>query len=251
MKRLGIVFLVCLVVLPWSALAGPPKSLEQTLQAEGRFSTYLALRQVAGLSKARPSKSPRTFLVPNDAAFAAVPAAELERLKSDPARARAYLDMLTLQGKVSARDLADATPGRGRRHLTAQGSTLVISNGADAAAAEPAPVAVPAPTTAGSGNDLLIETPTIPNITPPPAPTPPPEQTTTAAPPPLLDLSIEFSEPIMIQIVPTPSTETPGLDVTGLPATSQFTSVRIVPSSSDGPVNELSSSLIQIFDLSN
>jgi hypothetical protein len=174
MKRLGLVLMVCLVAMPLSALAASAKrqgqsqsngmSLEQTLQAEGRFTTYLALRQLAHLNQGHPANGPSTFLAPNDAAFAALPAGELDRLKSDPARLRKFFDTYTLAGRVTAADMVG--PGRSQSHhfKSTGGASLEFS---------PAPAAPVAPTATGAVGPIgpAAPAPAAPTPAAPEAPT--------------------------------------------------------------------------------
>ena len=135
MKRFGpIALLVCLVMLPLASWAGaPPKSMEQTLESAGRFNTYLALQKLAGPAKGKAAKGPHSFLVPNDAAFAAMPPGELEKIKSNPALARKFLDLHTLPGHVTLDDMVGADHSQSRRFKSQQGAMLEFTAGKSAA----------------------------------------------------------------------------------------------------------------------
>jgi hypothetical protein len=114
------------------------------LQSEGRFTTYLALRQLAEKGKAHPESGPHTYLAPNDAAFAALPAGELDRLKSDPALLRKFFDPHTLSGRVTVADMVG--PGRSQSHrFKSMSDTSLEFSPAPAAPAAPTATTAVAP----------------------------------------------------------------------------------------------------------
>lgn len=203
MKRFGpIALLVCLVTMPLASWAGgPPKSLEQTLQAAGRFNTYLALQKIAGAGKGNGAHGPQTFLVPNDAAFAAMPPGELAKLKANPGQLRKFLDLYTLPGKVTLDDMVGANHSQSHRFKSKQGATLEFTAGKSAGkhgpkAKEPdgiadasdgkAPSEDAAPAVDAPAAPAVPAAPAAPEVPAAPAPRDPPlaELATEKAPPP-------------------------------------------------------------------
>ncbi|OGT58624.1 MAG: hypothetical protein A3E01_03935 [Gammaproteobacteria bacterium RIFCSPHIGHO2_12_FULL_63_22] len=256
MKHLGpVALLICLVAAPLAAWAGSPKSLEENLQAAGRFNTFLELQKLAGPGKSGQAKGPRTYLVPNDAAFAALPPGELDKLKKDPAQIRKFLSAHTLPGRVTVDDMVGPGRSKSNRIKSEQGFTLEFKPATSEAVAAPVPAPAEATQTAPAPSEetpiiipqqnlyiaappQVVEAPAVPNI---PAPTQ------------VIDLGMIAIEPINIQIPPPPTgVQQPPLVVTGL-NNAPFQSVQIVGSqptlSGGGSAYELSSPLMTMFYL--
>lgn len=283
MKHLGpVALLICLIATPLAAWAGSPKSLEESLRAAGRFSTYLELQKLAAPGKSGKAKTAQTFLVPNDAAFSKLPPAVLEKLKSNPALARKFLDSHTLPGRVTVDDMVGPRRSKSNQLKSEQGGTLAFKSATTVDGAPPAPTpialtseTIAAPATAPAPQTVSIaETPiVIPqqnlNITAPPT-----VVQVDAAPNisqiQVIDLGMIAIEPIIIsQAAPTTTNtvERAPLVVTGMesavfdPGQGQFNTrpdafnpVQIIAAqptlSNGGSAYELQSSLFTIFDQS-
>lgn len=235
MKHLGpVALLICLIASPLAAWAGSPKTLEQNLQAAGRFKTYLELQKIAAPGKSGAARSARTYLVPNDAAFAKLPPAVLEKLKSDPALARKFLDTHTLPGRVTVDDMVGPRRSASNQLRNEQGAMLAFKSAAPADVAAPVPATapaalaltsetVPAPAPA-TGTVAIAETAVvIPqqnlNIAPPPQGVEVPAVPNIAAPTTVIDLGMYSIPPIVIEQPKPTSTATierTPLAVTGL-----------------------------------
>jgi hypothetical protein len=276
MKHLGpVALLICLIATPLAAWAGSPKSLEENLRAAGRFNTYLELQKLAAPGKSGKARTAQTFLVPNDAAFAKLPPAVLEKLKTNPALARKFLDSHTLPGRVTVDDMVGPRRSKSNQLKSEQGGMLAFKSATTVDGAPPAPTAmaltsetVAAPATAPAPQTVPIaETPIIIpqqnlNITAPPtvvqvADVPNISQVQ------VIDLGMIAIEPIIIsQAAPTTTNtvERAPLVVTGMESAvfnssqSQFSPVQIIATqptlSNGGSAYELQSSLFTLFDQS-
>lgn len=112
------------------ALAGPaaaqsdgPTLLDAARQ-DGRFGTFLAAAEAAGLSDALESDGPFTIFAPTDAAFAALPDGRLEELMNEENR-------VELTEVVSYHVVPEEVPGDeledGAELGTVNGATLPVS----------------------------------------------------------------------------------------------------------------------------
>ena len=146
MKQLVLAALLAAAVSP-SALAQEfrpnpqQKSLVETLRAAGNFSTFLSLMEAAGFrdlgltsagapskpASAGPGAGPRTFLAPNDAAFAKLPKGTVEALKKDPARLRSFLLAHVIPSKVMVNDMFEPVVNSKKEFKNAQGWVLGFS----------------------------------------------------------------------------------------------------------------------------
>jgi len=77
----GVIHVIDAVLLP--AAAPAPKSLIETAQAAGTFTTLIAAVQAAGLVDALSGAGPLTVFAPTDEAFAALPAGTVDALVAD------------------------------------------------------------------------------------------------------------------------------------------------------------------------
>lgn len=86
------------------------------------FSTLLAAVQAAGLTQTLAGPGPYTVFAPTNAAFAKVPADQLQALLNNPAQLRAVLLYHVVPGRVTSAQVAGLTSA-----TTAQGGTLTVS----------------------------------------------------------------------------------------------------------------------------
>jgi transforming growth factor-beta-induced protein len=148
MKQLMLAALLAAAVSPsvlaqdFRPIPNPPqKSLAEALRAAGNFNTFLSLLEAAGfrdlgltssgapskLASAGPGGGPRTFLAPNDAAFAKLPKGAVEALKNDPARLRSFLLAHVIPGKVMVKDMFEPVENSKKEFKTAEGRVLGFS----------------------------------------------------------------------------------------------------------------------------
>ncbi len=103
------------------AAATPKADIVDTAVAAGDFGTLVAAVQAAGLVETLKGEGPFTVFAPTDAAFAAIPKADLDALLADKEQLTAVLTYHVVPGKVMASDvvtLASAT--------TVQGQSIAI-----------------------------------------------------------------------------------------------------------------------------
>jgi uncharacterized surface protein with fasciclin (FAS1) repeats len=136
MSRLRLASLLLAALLPFAAVstaqaddATPPPRLAESLKAAGRFSIFLSLQEIAGATQGQrgATQGQRTWLVPNDAAFAQLPAGTLERLKSDPKRLDAFLRLHTVPTKLMVSDMFEQMPDSKKSFVSAEGHVLGFS----------------------------------------------------------------------------------------------------------------------------
>ena len=92
-----------------------------TAVAAGNFSTLVTAVQAAELVDTLKSEGPFTVFAPNDAAFAKIPAADLNALVADKAALTKVLTYHVVAGKVMAADVVKLTSAK-----TVQGQDLAI-----------------------------------------------------------------------------------------------------------------------------
>ncbi len=80
------------------------KDVVAVLTAAGNYKTFLSLVADAGMTKTLQGAGPFTVFAPNDAAFAALPAATLADLKGNKDRLTALLKFHVVPGTVMAAD---------------------------------------------------------------------------------------------------------------------------------------------------
>jgi uncharacterized surface protein with fasciclin (FAS1) repeats len=98
------------------AQAAPDKDIVQTAVAAGSFNTLARALTAAGLVETLKGKGPFTVFAPTDAAFAKIPAAQLNALLADKAKLTAVLTYHVVSGAVMASQvvgLKDATTVQG------------------------------------------------------------------------------------------------------------------------------------------
>nr|WP_216320284.1 fasciclin domain-containing protein [Deinococcus aestuarii] len=86
------------------------------------FSTLLSAVQAAGLTQTLAGPGPFTVFAPTNAAFAKVPADQLQALLNNPAQLRAVLLYHVVPGRVTSAQVAGLSSA-----TTAQGGTLTVS----------------------------------------------------------------------------------------------------------------------------
>ena len=97
-----------------------------TAVAAGNFSTLVTAVKAAGLVDTLKSDGPFTVFAPNDAAFAKIPAADLNALIADKDALTKVLTYHVVAGKVMAADLSD---GQVVKTLNGQDLTVSIKDG--------------------------------------------------------------------------------------------------------------------------
>ncbi|HEY0970821.1 MAG TPA: fasciclin domain-containing protein [Gemmatimonadales bacterium] len=81
-------------------------ALADVLAADAELSTFAELAEAAGISEALSSAGPLTILAPSNEAFAKIPADQLEELKADSTRLRAFVLSHVIPGRISSADAA-------------------------------------------------------------------------------------------------------------------------------------------------
>jgi uncharacterized surface protein with fasciclin (FAS1) repeats len=126
-------FASLVAVAALTVVAAPPihagqheKDIVDTAVAAGSFTTLARALDAAGLVDTLRGQGPFTVFAPTDAAFAKIPADQLEALLKDKARLTAILTYHVVPGKVMAADVVKIKTAR-----TIEGDSLTIdaSNG--------------------------------------------------------------------------------------------------------------------------
>jgi uncharacterized surface protein with fasciclin (FAS1) repeats len=95
-----------LVMMPFGmAMAQPPTNLYDTLAAAGNYKTFLSMVDKANVQELSAMPGPFTVFAPNDAAFANVPPAIMNKIMGDPAIVRDVVYFHITPGKYMAKDL--------------------------------------------------------------------------------------------------------------------------------------------------
>lgn len=93
----------------------------ETAVAAGNFKTLATALKAAGLIETLKGRGPFTVFAPTDAAFAKIPADQLQALLKDKAKLTAVLTYHVVPGKVMAKDV------KAGMVKTVQGSSLTVS----------------------------------------------------------------------------------------------------------------------------
>jgi uncharacterized surface protein with fasciclin (FAS1) repeats len=117
--RIALVTLL-LVLVPFGLAMAQPTNLYDTLAAAGNYKTFLSLVDKANVKELKSMQGPFTVFAPNDAAFAAVPQATMDKIMGDPAIVRdvVYFHITPgkyLQGSAGTERMQDPVPHRQRR----------------------------------------------------------------------------------------------------------------------------------------
>jgi uncharacterized surface protein with fasciclin (FAS1) repeats len=99
---------VPVVAAPLPPQVVPAGDTIETLRASGQFRTLLKALDTAGLTAVIKGQKTLTLFAPNDAAFAALPAGELERLMRDPPKLQALLMYHLVNAPVDAAKIGGA-----------------------------------------------------------------------------------------------------------------------------------------------
>ncbi len=104
-----------------NAVAGAKADIVDTAVAAGSFNTLVTAGKAAELVDTLKGPGPFTVFAPNDAAFAKVPAADLDKLLKDKAALGKVLTYHVVPGKVTAADVVKLSSAK-----TVQGQELKI-----------------------------------------------------------------------------------------------------------------------------
>jgi uncharacterized surface protein with fasciclin (FAS1) repeats len=103
------------------ASAAQAADIVDTAVAAGNFKTLATALKAAGLIETLKGPGPFTVFAPTDAAFAKIPAEQLQALLKDKAKLTAVLTYHVVPGKVMAKDV------KAGMVKTVQGSSLTVS----------------------------------------------------------------------------------------------------------------------------
>lgn len=117
MKKLISSLVVSLSMLS----AAHAKDIVDTAAAAGNFTTLATALKAAGLVETLKGPGPFTVFAPTDAAFAKIPAVQLQALLMDKAKLTAVLTYHVVSGKVMAKDV------KAGMVKTVQGSSLNLT----------------------------------------------------------------------------------------------------------------------------
>ncbi len=117
MKKLISSLVVSLSMLS----AAHAKDIVDTAAAAGNFTTLATALKAAGLVETLKGPGPFTVFAPTDAAFAKIPADQLQALLMDKAKLTAVLTYHVVSGKVMAKDV------KAGMVKTVQGSSLNLT----------------------------------------------------------------------------------------------------------------------------
>ncbi|WP_172448569.1 fasciclin domain-containing protein [Caulobacter mirabilis] len=102
-----------------------------TLKADGHFGTFVKALEAANMTGVLKTNSNLTVFAPNDAAFAALPPGELDRLMKDPAALQKLLTYHVVNATVDSTKIKGAKGGV----KTVAGSDLMLDGSGDMAMA--------------------------------------------------------------------------------------------------------------------
>jgi uncharacterized surface protein with fasciclin (FAS1) repeats len=114
---------------PASPATAAKGDLVATAQAAGNFTTFLKAAEVTKLTPVLKSAGPITVFAPTDAAFAALPAGELDRLLKSPAE----LQKLLLAHVVNTKVTSDQIEGKKGEVQNGAGVNLALDGSGDGA----------------------------------------------------------------------------------------------------------------------
>lgn len=103
--RIAIVTLLLVLIPVGMAMAQQPANLYDTLAAAGNYKTFLSMVDKANVQELKAMQGPFTVFAPNDAAFANLPKATLDKIMGDEAIVRDVVFFHITPGKYLAKDL--------------------------------------------------------------------------------------------------------------------------------------------------
>ncbi len=103
--KIAIVTLLLVLIPVGMAMAQQPTNLYDTLAAAGNYKTFLSLVDKANVQELKSMPGPFTVFAPNDAAFAKVPQATMDKIMGDPAIVRDVVYFHITPGKYLVKDL--------------------------------------------------------------------------------------------------------------------------------------------------
>ena len=170
------------LLVPWGTAAAQTatptastRDLVDTAVAAGQFTTLAAALQAAGLVETLKGPGPFTVFAPTDAAFAKLPAAQLNAILADRALLTKLLTYHVAAGRLPASEVVArtsiATVEGEPVAVAAQGSTVVLNGNARVLATDVA---------ARNGLIHVIDTVLVPPSVAAPAPPPAPADPTVA-----------------------------------------------------------------------
>lgn len=92
-----------------ASMQNGPDSAAATIAQTAELSTFYKLAQQAGLSDVLNGGTPVTVFAPTNEAFAALPAATLDKLAKDPAQLKALLSYHIVSGNVLSASIQENT----------------------------------------------------------------------------------------------------------------------------------------------
>lgn len=92
-----------------ASMQNSPASAAATVAQTAELSTFYKLTQQAGLSDVLNGSAPVTVFAPTNEAFAALPAATLDKLAKDPAQLKALLSYHIVAGNVLSTSIQENT----------------------------------------------------------------------------------------------------------------------------------------------
>jgi transforming growth factor-beta-induced protein len=133
--RIALVTLL-LVLVPFGMAMAQTANLYDTLAAAGNYKTFLSLVDKANVQELKSMPGPFTVFAPNDAAFAALSQATLDKIMGDPAIVRDVVYFHITPGKYMAKDLPELkecktmcpTANAGIMTFTKMGEKYMVNN---------------------------------------------------------------------------------------------------------------------------
>jgi uncharacterized surface protein with fasciclin (FAS1) repeats len=134
--KIALVALMLVMIPMGMAMAQTPTNLYDTLAAAGNYKTFLSLVDKANVQQLKAMPGPFTVFAPNDAAFANVPPATVDKIMGDPAIVRDVVFFHMTPGKYLAKDLPELkecktmcpTANAGIMTFTKMGDKYMVNN---------------------------------------------------------------------------------------------------------------------------
>ncbi|MGO9619936.1 MAG: fasciclin domain-containing protein [Desulfobaccales bacterium] len=103
--RIAIVALMLVLIPVGMAMAQQPTNLYDTLAAAGNYKTFLSLVDKGNVQELKAMAGPFTVFAPNDAAFASVPPAIMDKIMGTPGIVRDVVYFHITPGRYLEKDL--------------------------------------------------------------------------------------------------------------------------------------------------